>query len=258
VFALYLGYFERVEVYRKIETIRLSDRPWRVLVEEEFKLVIEQPVSIREQVLKRLGQMILSGRIGPSERIFEGKLAKQLGVSRTPIREALHILEMQGFLEALPRIGYQVKETRWDELTQICEIRTITETLVVRWAIEKITPEELSALEANVNEAEAELNHGITEHFASSDAVFHEILFRASGSKMLEEICRLLRRHMYLYRVRALHKPDSIRLTLEGHRAILERIKERDIPGAEKAVREHLEFVKRDISENVFEGQPGS
>jgi DNA-binding GntR family transcriptional regulator len=227
-------------------------------MEREFKLVIDQPVSIREQVLKGIGQMILSGQIGPLERIFEGKLAKQLGVSRTPVREALHILEMQGFLEALPRIGYQVKETCWDELTQICEIRTITETLVVRWAIEKITPEELSALEANVNEAETELENGITERFVSLDAGFHDILFRASGSRMLEEICRLLRRHMYLYRMRALHEPDSAKNTLKGHRAILERIRERDVLGAEMAVRDHLEFVKRDICQNVFEGQPSS
>ena len=212
---------------------------------------IEQPIPIREQVLKRLSELIMSGRIRPSERLVEGKLASQLGVSRTPVREALHVLEMEGFIEAMPRIGYQVRNISWDELDQLCEIRAVTETLAVRWAIEKMTPDALSALEENLKGAEAEARTGINERFIDLDAEFHDILFRASGSVRLGEICRLLRRHMYLYRLRGLHM-DSAARTIEGHRAILNSIKQCDVSGAAQAVRDHLKFVKEDCFRHAF------
>jgi len=80
------------------------------------KLVIETPVSIRQRVYEHIRNRILSGQITPSTRVIETQLAKQIGTSRTPVREALHLMEMEGLLEAIPRVGYRVKEIKWEDV----------------------------------------------------------------------------------------------------------------------------------------------
>lgn len=219
--------------------------------DEDLGLSIDQPLSIREQVYKRVSELILSGRLAPMERIVENKLAKQLGVSRTPVREALHVLEMEGFLDAIPRIGYQVKEIHWEEVDEICEIRKVNESLAVRWAIERITPEELKALEDNLDAAERDVKKGVTSRISEQDADFHELLVRASGSKRLEEICQILRRHMFLYRVESMARPETALNAIEGHRKIVNAFKARDVKSAEQAISDHLEYVKDDIRQYV-------
>jgi DNA-binding GntR family transcriptional regulator len=210
-------------------------------------LQIEQPLSIREQVYKRISDLIINGKIAPTERIVEHKLAQQLGVSRTPVREALHVLEMEGFLDAIPRIGYQLKEIHWDEVDEICEIRKINETLAVRWAVERITPEELDSLKENLDSAQADIAKGPPERFVDRDADFHEKLVRASGSQRLVEICQILRRHMLRYRMESISNPETAMGAIAGHRNILERLREHDLVGVEKAIGDHLDFVKTDL-----------
>ncbi|MCK4984705.1 MAG: GntR family transcriptional regulator, partial [Desulfobacterales bacterium] len=81
--------------------------------------VIEQPVSIRHKVYEYLRNEILSNRISAGTRLVEGRLAKKINVSRTPIREALHILEMENLVESFPRVGYRVKELRWEDVEEL-------------------------------------------------------------------------------------------------------------------------------------------
>lgn len=221
-------------------------------MKEDLELVIDQPVSIREKVYQRIKDMILNGRIAPSERIIENKIAKQLGVSRTPVREALHVLEREGFLEAIPRIGYKLKEIQWEEVVEIFEIWKVNEILAASWAIEKITPEELRSLEEILDAAEAEMKKGVPKQFIERDAEFHETLIRASGSLRLLEICQTLRRHLLLYRVSTMYEPESAERGIERHRRILERLKERDPTGLEEAIRDHHDNAKRDIRRYAF------
>jgi GntR family transcriptional regulator, rspAB operon transcriptional repressor len=98
--------------------------------------VIESPMLIRSQVYEKVKQVILSGSIPPGSQLLEGRLAKQLDVSRTPVREALHVLEMEGFLESFPRIGYRVRQITWEQVVEINEIRAVLEPLAARKAIE--------------------------------------------------------------------------------------------------------------------------
>ena len=90
-------------------------------------LTIEAPVSIRQKVYDFLRNQILSNHIAAGERLVEGRLAGQINVSRTPIREALHKLEMEGLIESIPRVGYRVKELRWEDVEELCEIRAVNE-----------------------------------------------------------------------------------------------------------------------------------
>ena len=225
--------------------------------EEYLESAIEQPLSIREQVYKRISELILSGRIAPAERIMENKLSKQLGVSRTPIREALHVLEMEGFLEAIPRVGYQVKEIRWDDVEDICEIRKANETLAASWAMGKITPEELDALQRNVDQAEADVKEGNPKRFIERDVEFHNILVRASRSPRLIEICNTLRRHMLLYRIESIYEAEGVMSVIEDHRQILDRLRARDLAGIKQSISDHLDHVKREVLHYGFEKRKG-
>jgi len=221
----------------------------------ELNLIIPKPVSIREKVYLAVREQILGGRFSPGERIVETKIAKAIQTSRTPVREALHMLEREGLLEAIPRVGYSVRQISWDEVEEICEIRAVNESLAARWAVERITDVELRALEENLETAEREVLAGKPKAFVDRDAEFHEILVGASGSVRLLELCQVLRRHMLLYRIESLYLPETALGAIKGHRAILNCVKKRDPRGAEIAIREHLEMSKQSIRRYAFKGK---
>jgi DNA-binding GntR family transcriptional regulator len=223
------------------------------VLDDDQKLVIENPVSIRERVYEYIRNRILSGKITPATRMVETQLAKEIGTSRTPVREALHVLEMEGLLEAIPRVGYRVKELKWEDVEEICEIRAVNEVLACRWAMRRITPEDLKSIEDNLTLAEAEIKAGHPESFVERDAEFHELLVKASGSERLLELCSMLRRHMLRYRVESLYLPETALRAIAGHRRILDCLREKNEEDFEAAVREHLEQSKQDIHRYAFD-----
>ena len=153
-------------------------------------ILIEQPQPIRNQVYLHLRDQILNRTIEPSSRLVEAQIAKQIGTSRTPVREALHLLEKDGFIESVPRVGYYVKKLALDELDEIFEIRLINEKLACRWAIERLDKAGRRALEKNIAKTEAALQKGSPQLFLKYDEEFHEILVKSAGSKLLLDICQ--------------------------------------------------------------------
>jgi DNA-binding GntR family transcriptional regulator len=225
------------------------------MADSSHDFVIEHPVSIRQKVYDHLRNEILSNRIPAGTRLVEGRLAKQINVSRTPIREALHILEMEGLVESFPRVGYRVKELRWEDVEELCEIRAVNEILAAKWAMKRVTPQELAAMKHNIDTAEAEIQAGNPEYFVERDAEFHEMLAKASGSERLLELCQMLRRHMLRYRIESLYVVESGLRAVGGHRRVLECLKNKDDIGIEAAIRKHLEQSKHDIRRFAFEAK---
>jgi len=216
---------------------------------------LDIPVSIREKVYEAIRNDILNGHMAPGERVVESRLAEQIKTSRTPVREALHMLEPEGLLDAIPRVGYRVKQITWQEIEEICEIRAVNECLAARWAMKRITPKELQALEENLSISEAEANQGNPHSFVEFDAEFHEILARASGSQRLLELCQMLRRHMLRYRIESIFKKENVLRAIEGHKTIVAYIKRKQENGVVMAIKQHLEQSKRDIQRYAFEEQ---
>jgi DNA-binding GntR family transcriptional regulator len=216
------------------------------------ELVIDRPISIRTRVYEHLRSEILNGRMGASSRLVEARLAEQIGASRTPIREALHLLEMEGLVESFPRGGYRVKSISLEEMEELCEIRKANEMVAARWAMERITPEQLTQLEANVARAEAEVKAGWAGNFSDQDAEFHELLARASGSRRLVELCQMLRGHMVLYRLESLGVLENALKAVAGHRLIVDKLRERDLVGLQNAVAGHIETAKEGIRRHGF------
>ena len=211
------------------------------------KLVIKDTTTIRRKVYLYLREQVLSGEIGPLQRLIEARIAKEIGTSRTPVREALHTLEMEGLLESIPRVGYKVRTLSDREVDEICQIRTAIETLAAGWAIEKDHKKLVNNLRKNIAAMEQRVARGEVRAFVDVDAQFHEIIAGLSGSRRLLELAQTLRGHMVRYRVQSVYVADNVLRAIQGHKAILAAIEKQDQKAVAEAIRHHLEQAKRDI-----------
>ena len=205
--------------------------------------------SVREQVYDYLREAILNGIYEPGDKLVESRLAKKLHISRTPIREALPILEDEGLIEPGYN-GYVVLPMSWQDVEEICAMRIANETLAASWALKRITKKEIDELEKNLRTAEAEMKKGNTKVFAQLDAAFHEVIYQASGSKRIFKICEMLRRHMLRYRIKSFFNMTDMneaQKVLDGHWQIIEKLKAGDEDELRKAIVQHIEESKNII-----------
>jgi DNA-binding GntR family transcriptional regulator len=216
------------------------------------KLVIKDSESIRRKVYNHLREQILSGQVAPRQRLIETKIAQEIGTSRTPVREALHNLEVEGLIESIPRVGYRVKFLNPLELEEICAIRATIEEMAAEWAMAKAHGKLVAELKKNIARAEKVLAAGTVKDFVELDAQFHEIIARLSGSPRLLELAQTLRRHMLRYRVESIYTADNVLRAVSGHKGILAAIEKRDRTAVKKAIAGHLDQSKRDILRYAF------
>lgn len=216
------------------------------------KLVIERTDTIRRKVYNHLRAQILSGEYVPQERLFETKISDEIGASRTPVREALHSLELEGLIECLPKVGYVVKSISDQEVAEICEIRGLIEGLAARWAVEKARGKLIEELKKNIVVSETKTTQGVAHAFIELDAQFHEIIARLSGSKRLLELAQTLRNHMLRYRIQSIYATDNVVRAIEGHKGILEALEKGEAEEINQAIRRHLEQSKKDILRYAF------
>jgi DNA-binding GntR family transcriptional regulator len=209
--------------------------------------VVENPTLIKDQIYDKIKKEILSGSISPGSRVLEGRLAKQVNVSRTPVREALHVLEMEGFLESFPRVGYRVRQITWMEAIEINEIRAVLEPLAVKKAIESEDQSYIDELEEVLKKTEKTARQNQINSFLQNDAEFDEIIVRASGMKTLVDVWATLRHRLKLYRMGAQDSLETMMRSIKGHWKILECLKAKDKEGVNRAIIEHLEDSKQDI-----------
>jgi DNA-binding GntR family transcriptional regulator len=211
------------------------------------KLVIRDNGTIRKKVYGHVREQILSGKIAPNERLIETQIAQEIGTSRTPVREALHNLEIEGLIQSIPRVGYQVKAISESEVEEICEIRSNIESLAARWAMEKAPVKVIRELKKNIAATSAKVTQGEIRAFIDLDAQFHEIIARASGSTRLLELAQTLRGHMLRYRVQSIFSKDTVLRALKGHQDILKAIEKKDPRMVAEAIQIHLKESKESI-----------
>jgi len=205
------------------------------------RLVIKDSKTIRRRIYEHLREQLLDGEISPRQHLIEAKIAKELGTSRTPVREALHSLEFEGLIESIPRVGYVVKPISEQEVEEICEIRMAIEGVAARWAIEKAYKKLVEELEKNISVVEEKVSKGDVRAFVDMDARFHEIISKFSGSKRLLELAQTLRRHMLRYRIQSIYSVDNVLRAINGHKGILRAIEKRNLEEVNKAIRYHME-----------------
>ncbi len=208
--------------------------------------------SIRDRVYGHLRDEIIAGRIAPGTFLVESRLAEQMDISRTPVREALHVLHKEGFVEVMPRVGYRVREIDLKEFEELCEIRKALETLAVRWALKRMPLGALKAMKENLDRQTEMLRRGQWKGFIDLDAEFHDLLGRASRSRRLQLLMQSIRGDMVRYRVKSLFRKETVGLALEGHRAIYTALKRHDEASASSAVLDHLEQSKKYVLIHAF------
>ncbi len=196
--------------------------------------------SLRGRVFHRIREDILSGKYSENEELKEATIGAEFGVSRTPVREALRQLELEGLVNIVPNKGAYVTGISAKDTQDIYVIRSYLEGLAARWACERITEEDIENLEEIVYLSEFHAKKKHYEQLVELDNKFHESIYRASGSKILEH--ELTTFHHYLERIRkqSLQKEKRALQSNEEHTAILEAIRQRDGDLAEKLAHEHI------------------
>ena len=166
-----------------------------------FKVTMNEYLPLRDVVFNTLRQAILKGELEPGERLMEIQLAERLGVSRTPIREAIRKLELEGLVLMIPRKGAEVAEISEKSLREVLEVRRSLEELAIELACQRITPEELTALEEAENRFARAVEDGEVMAIAESDENYHELIYQATANDRLVQILNNLREQMYRYRL---------------------------------------------------------
>ena len=189
---------------------------------EPIKLDAYKP--LREVVSETLRQAIKDGVLKPGERLMEIQLADELGVSRTPIREAIRKLELEGFVVMVPRRGTYVADISLKDIAQVFEIRSALEELAAGLAAERITPDELEYLERILVEINEYIDNDEFDKIVDADVRFHDVLYHASRNQRLVDILNNLREQMLRFRSISMHYPGRLAATWEEHRQMVENI----------------------------------
>ncbi len=196
--------------------------------------------SLRGRVYSKLRDDILSGKYSEHEELRELAIGEELGVSRTPVREAFRQLELEGLIQIIPNRGaYVIGITRKD-VQDIYAIRSLLEGLCARWATEHITPEMMDEMEENVYLADFHAQKGHMEQLAQLDNRFHHILYEACNSKILENQLRAYHEYVLRVRKKTLSKEERGLQSNEEHKQLVEAIKAGDADRAEILAHQHV------------------
>jgi DNA-binding GntR family transcriptional regulator len=210
-------------------------------------LKIKDNVSLRSQVLNQLRDFILSGKIAPEERLYEEKLAAEIGSSRTPVREALHILEREGLVESIPRVGYVVKGLDREEFEEIIEIHKAIDCLAAVWAADKMDDSVLRDLRDNIQKSKESVERGDIRKAVELDTKFHEQIARTSGRKRIYEMSQSLRSRALSCRVSSIPEISVAKRGVSSREKILQAIQTQNKKKIRQAIVSHLNDAKKDI-----------
>jgi DNA-binding GntR family transcriptional regulator len=209
---------------------------------------------VRERAYEYLKGAILSGRFSPGERLTEEHLARQLGISRTPIREALHKLESEGLITPLATRGFVAARDSREEVDELFDIRAVLEGYALRLCSARITEQVLQRLEETIERAAEALTRGCLDEVFQWNTRFHDILHELITDKhRLYQQMVTMRQYVLRYRKNTLESPDGGSRTLNGHRTILLALRLRDPDLCERVMREHIQESKADALRFLFE-----
>lgn len=216
-----------------------------------FEVNMNDFLPLRDVVFNTLRQAILRGELKPGERLLEIHLANKLGVSRTPIREAIRKLELENLVIMIPRKGAVVAEITEKSLRDVLEVRRALEALAIKLACEKILDSEIEELKVAAKEFEEALKTGDVTVFAEADVKFHDIIYRTTDNQRLIQLLYNLREQMYRYRVEYLKREDSHETLLAEHQYIIQMLAKRDEERAVEAVCAHIDNQVTAVADTI-------
>ncbi|MGI6678136.1 MAG: GntR family transcriptional regulator [Dehalobacterium sp.] len=208
---------------------------------------LESYKPLRDIVFETIREAIISGYFRPGERLMEVQLAEEMGVSRTPVREAIRKLELEGFLEIVPRKGAYVAGISLKDISDVFEIRASMESLAAGLAAQRITEDELNSLKEMLASFEASADHSDLKDIVHTDSDFHDIIYKASRNERLIPIINNLREQIQRYRATSLASPGRIKITVEEHRKMVQAISERNVDLAQNLASAHIKNARESM-----------
>lgn len=217
----------------------------------EFEVNMNEYLPLRDVVFNTLRQAILKGDLKPGERLMEIQLATKLGVSRTPVREAIRKLELEGLVLMVPRKGAEVAQITEKSMVDVLEIRRALEELAVRLACERMTPEGLKTLKQAEERFEEVLGKEDITTVAGADVEFHDTILRATDNQKLIQLLSQFREQMYRYRVEYLKREECHPQVIKEHQDIIQTIENRNKDEAAEYICNHIDSQVKAVADTI-------
>lgn len=216
-------------------------------MQDNLSMQMNDFLPLRDVVFNTLRQAILTGELKPGERLMEIHLANKLGVSRTPIREAIRKLELEGLVTMIPRRGAEVAQITEKSMNDVLEVRRALDSLCVELACERITQEDTERLGLACEAFEAAVRTGDIKKIARADVELHDIIVQATGNQRLVQLINNLSEQMYRYRFEYIKDSTQHQRLIDEHRMIYESIVKKDKEAASQAAHVHIDNQKKAI-----------
>mgnify|MGYP005946177077 CR=1 FL=1 len=222
-------------------------------MQDNLQVTMDEFLPLRDVVFNTLRQAILTGELKPGERLMEIHLANKLGVSRTPIREAIRKLELEGLVTMIPRRGAEVAQITEKSMNDVLEVRRALDALCVELACDRISQEELQHLKKACDIFEEAVKTKDVKQIAQADVALHDIIVEATGNQRLIQLVNNLSEQMYRYRLEYIKDAEKRQILLVEHESILRAIRSRHVAEAKEAVRAHIDNQEITVSKNIKE-----
>ena len=225
---------------------------------DNLQLGMDEFLPLRDVVFNTLRQAILTGELKPGERLMEIHLANRLGVSRTPIREAIRKLELEGLVTMIPRRGAEVAQITEKSMKDVLEVRRTLDALSAELACERISAEEEEALKKACLNFEAAVKTKDTKAIAKADVAIHDIIAAATGNQRLIQLINNLAEQMYRYRFEYIKDASQHERIIEEHRIIYESIVKKDKEAAAEMAKTHIDNQEKAVIARIRMEQANS
>ncbi|MDE6738730.1 MAG: GntR family transcriptional regulator [Lachnospiraceae bacterium] len=221
-------------------------------MEDHLEMTMDELLPLRDVVFNTLRKAILTGELKPGERLLEIHLANRLGVSRTPIREAIRKLELEGLVIMIPRRGAEVAQITEKSLREVLEVRRALDALCAELACDRITAEEEERLKQACDEFERATETKDATTIAAADVALHDIIVQATGNRRLIQLINNLSEQMYRYRFEYIKDENRHDNLIDEHRMIYESIVRRDKEKAAAAAKLHIDNQERFVIRQIY------
>lgn len=204
--------------------------------------------SLTSIIFDRIREDILNDQYTTGSKIIEAKLADELGVSRTPVREALKQLELDGLVENIPNRGVVVKGISKQDISDIYTIRLAIEGIAATWCVERISDAEIQELKEIFDLMEFYTFKKDVEKISELNTRFHEVIYHSTKSRYLEHVLKDFQIFIKSTRNKSLKSEGRLDEALEEHRQIIEAIMAKDVEAAKRTIAHHVDKSKRNAS----------
>ncbi|MDH3885676.1 MAG: GntR family transcriptional regulator [Desulfobacterales bacterium] len=206
-----------------------------------MKVIEKKP--LHEEIANNLRELIMSGELQEGDKIKEDELCSSMGISKTPLREALRVLSVEGLIKLVPNRGSFVSTPTFEEIREMFDVMSVLEGICARAAAEKMSAKDLAALEKLHGKLEKNFKRRAQREYIRINNQFHSFVQELAGNRTLNQIVNGLRQKILLYRYQSLNLPERFEQSIQEHRDLIEAFRKKDSKKTETLMRRHLKTL---------------